>query len=180
MKGNQPGLAGAVGLYLEDRKTLARPPNALSWDKGHGRIECREVWLEECPELGEDVAQEMGWPGLKWCGWWRRWRRQGGVEEEKTGMWIAGGALDRLTPEQVLRWLREHWVMENCVFRVRDVTGEDRLHGRKIGPALSILRSVGINFARWLGHRYVPDAQRHLSAQPDRGLSLVIGRRMEY
>ncbi len=32
---------------------------------------------------------------------------------------------------------------------------------------------------RWLRHRYVPDARRHFSTQPDRGLSLVM-RKMEY
>ncbi len=160
LKGNQPGLAGAVGLYLEDRKTLARPPDALSWDKGHGRIECREVWLEECPELGEYGAKEMGWPGLKWCGWWRRCRRQGGVEEENVDCRWGVRSVDAGTSSEVAARALGHRELclpcAGCDGRRRPASrSEDRL---------SILRSVGINFARWLGHRYVPDAQRHLSA----------------
>lgn len=181
LKGNQPDLVWAVELYLEDCRTKERPADAVQRDKGHGRVECREIWLEECPDLGEYVAQEMDWPALKWCGRFRRRRRRIGEEEweeETEGIWIAGGALEDLTAEDALKWLRGHWVIENCIFRVRDVTGdEDRLHGRKIGPLLSVLRSLSINFAHLLGFPYIPDARRYLASRHDRGLSLLLGIR---
>lgn len=169
----------AVDLYLADCRTKEREADAIQWGKEHGRLECREVWLERCPDLGEYVAQELDWPALKWCGRFRRRRRRIGEQEwaeEEEGPWIAGGALERLEAGEVLVWLREHWVIENCVFRVRDVSGdEDRLHGRKVGPALSIFRNLTINFARWLGYCYLPDAQRDLASRPDRGLALLLG-----
>jgi hypothetical protein len=51
---------------------------------------------------------------------------------------------------------------------------EDRLHGRKIGPGLSLIRNLALNLLRTLGYRFVVDGFRALSARPDRGLSLLI------
>lgn len=39
----------------------------------------------------------------------------------------------------------------------------------------SVLRGLGINVARWLGHRYMPDARQDLASRPDRGLALLLG-----
>lgn len=180
LKGNQPDLVEAVEFYLAECQTYTRPADVQQCNKGHGRIEYRELWLERCPDLGEYLAQEFDWPALRWCGRFRRRRRKIGETawSEEEGLWVAGGALEHLEAAQALQWLRQHWVIENNVFRVRDVTGdEDRLHGRKIGPALSVLRSLEINFARQLGYRYLPDTQRALAARPDRGLSLLVEQR---
>lgn len=169
MKGNQPDLLWAVGVY-------ERPPDAVEWDKGHGRIECRELWLEECGELGEYLEREYDWPGVKWCGIVRRRRRKLGelAWREEQGIWIAGGALEGLRAREALEGLRGHWGIENRVFRVRDVScDEDRLHGRKIGLGLSGLRNVMINILRAWGYRYIPDGWRAMAARFDRGLSLL-------
>ena len=49
---------------------------------------------------------------------------------------------------------------------------EDRLHGRKIGPGLSLIRNLALNLLRTLGYRFAA-----LSVRPDRGLSLLIRRK---
>jgi hypothetical protein len=68
--------------------------------------------------------------------------------------------------------LRRHWVIENGIFHVRDVTyAEDRLHGRQIGFTLSALRNSAINLIRRAGFQYVIDARRHLPSRSDIGLS---------
>ncbi len=57
-----------------------------------------------------------------------------------------------MTAEEAFTRLRQHWMIENGVFQVRDVTHEeDRLHGRKIGLALSSLRHAAITLLRRLG-----------------------------
>lgn len=107
-----------VELYLAGCGTYDRPPDARRRDKGHGRLECRELWLERCPDLGEYLAQEFDWPALQWCGRFRRRRKIGAAEwTEEEGLWIAGGALEHLEAKQALQWLRQHWVIENNVFR---------------------------------------------------------------
>lgn len=145
-------------------------------NKGHGRQERRELWIVESAELGAYLEEEFGWPGLRWCGRIRRWRRKLSEQEweQEEVIWIAGGALPGLSGKQALQALRGHWGIENRVFRVRDVSGdEDRLHGRAIGLGLSALRNVAINITRALGYRYIPDGWRALSARADRGLALL-------
>jgi len=67
-----------------------------------------------------------------------------------------------------LKALRGHWL-----YWVRNISfSEDRLHGRKVGPGLSMIR----NLIRVLGYRFVGDGFRALSARADRGLGLLIGQ----
>ncbi len=153
-------------LELEGRLRQRPAPDAVAVDKGHGRLERRELWLVEAQELGRYLEQELHWPGVRACGLIRRWRRQGllGPETEAEQVWVTSVPFAHLTPELVLGWLRHHWGIENRVFWVRDVSyGEDRLHGRKIGLGLACLRSGAINIIRRLGYRYLPDGWRSLS-----------------
>ncbi|MCK6628958.1 MAG: hypothetical protein L6R45_27735 [Anaerolineae bacterium] len=53
---------------------------------------------------------------------------------------------------------------------------EDRRHGRKITPALSLFRNLAINLLRQEGYTYIPDGWRDLASQPDRGLHLLYKR----
>jgi len=150
-------------------------------DKGHGRIERRELWVVPGQELGAYLEEDYDWPALCPCGLVRRYRRQNHQEEwesVETTLWIAGGHLPEPLPgpAQLQASLRHHWTIENGVFYVRDVSmDEDRLHGRRIGFALSALRNGAINIIRRLGFLYIPDARRFLSARPDRGLPLLFG-----
>lgn len=123
------------------------------------------------------LEEALGWPGVQWCGWLRRWRKvlASGQEEEKVHVWVGGGGFRwSLTAEQAAGYLRRHWSVENGVFYVRDVTmDEDRLHGRKIGYGLSGVRNAALNLLRTLGFPFIPDARRHLAARPDLGLALL-------
>lgn len=154
-----------------------RPPDDVQVSKGHGRIERRELWVTPAQELGHYLEQDFDWPGVRLCGLIRRYRRrthQTDWASVTTTTWIAGGNLPDLSPDQLQSHLRSHWVIENGVFYVRDVSqDEDRLHGRTIGFSLSALRNAAINLIRQAGFRYIPDAKRILSARPDRGLALL-------
>ncbi len=68
----------------------------------------------------------------------------------------------------LLRLLRNHWVIENKVHRVRDVSyGEDHGHGRKIGQILAWARNAALSVMRTHGIKYIPDGWRFGSAHPD-------------
>ena len=152
--------------------------------KGHGRLEIRELWLEESAELGSYLEAEYGWPGLTCCGVLRRRRcrlsrlaEAGGWEAQEV-LWVAGGSIRQLSPQQALEGLRGHWEIENRLYWVRDVSfSEDRLPGRSIGPGLSVIRNLALNLLRALGYRFVVDGFRALSGRADRGFSLLINHR---
>jgi len=170
-------LQAAVALWLRCEGVDGRLADVVEVCKGHGRVEERALWLVESRELGKYLEEEHDWPELRWCGRLRRRRRklsQAEWEGEEEVLWVAGGALPHLTAKEALKGLRGHWEIENRVFWVRDVSGdEDRLHGRAIGLGLSGLRNVVINLLRWLGYRYIPDGWRAMAARPDRGLALL-------
>lgn len=176
MKGNHGALHELVADWLQVAGVNERPPDHVKSNKGHGRVERREVWVVPAGELGTYLEADYDWPSVQWMGQIRRYRRplrQTEWQSVTTTFWIAGGKnLPPLSPARIQQLLRRHWVIENGVFHVRDVTyAEDRLHGRHIGLPLSVLRNSAINLIRHAGFRYVIDAKRHLPCLPDIGLS---------
>ena len=155
-----------------------RPPDVEQVNKSHGRIEKRELWLVDSPEVGQYLADEFDWPGLNCCGWIRRSRRASIAatwQSQETTIWICSRPGDQLSPALVADALRGHWTIENGLFRVHDVSyNEDRLHARIIAPVLSQLRNTAINLIRREGFRYIPDAWRNFASRSDRGLSLLL------
>ncbi|MEJ5201027.1 MAG: hypothetical protein WHV66_02230 [Anaerolineales bacterium] len=80
----------------------------------------------------------------------------------------------RAVRRYIKKVLRQHWAIENGVFRVCDVIyDEDRLHGRKIGLGLSSIRNAAITLLRQYRYPYIPDAQRAISAQPSLAFALL-------
>jgi len=151
----------------------ASRPDVVRVNKGHGRIERRELWAVPSGELGAYLEQEYGWPAVTWCGRIRRrrrpsnWSTEAHVEEHT---WVFGSRTVEASPEKIEQWLRGHWTIENSIFRVLDVSySEDCLHARKTGVALSKIRHAAINLIRGLGHRYIPDGWRRISARTDCG-----------
>jgi hypothetical protein len=153
-------------------------PDVVETNKGHGRIEQREVWAVRSGELEAYLEQEYGWPAVRWCGRIRRAHRpshQVASEEVEEHSWIFGGRAVSASPQAIARWLRGYWTIENNVFHVLDVSyGEDRFHARVIGVALSKIRLAATNLIRALGYRYISDGWREISALPDRGPALAV------
>ncbi len=175
IKANQPEIRLAIAQWVGPIE--ARAPDAVQVNKGHGRLERREVWLGACGPLSTYLHQRFGWPGAQWCGWIRRKRKPaaGTSWQVSEQIWVAGAAFElRLEAQLAAAWLRGHWAIENGVFRIRDVTyDEDRLHGRAIGVGLSSIRNVAINIIRFLGYDFIPDGHRAIAAMPHSGLHLL-------
>lgn len=180
IKRNQPALQAAVEEWVAYQMAQGQVQRWRRSEKGHGRLEQREVWLVSCEaDMQAYLAQEFGWVGVQWCGYiWRRRRRlhQSTWTEERRHVWVAGAAfpwpLDAATAAALLR---AYWHIENRIFYVRDVTqGEDRNHARAIGPALSGLRCLALTLLRLLVPApYLPDAQRLVATMPDDGVALL-------
>lgn len=175
LKGNHGEVTEAVSYWLEDQIGDAAADH-VEVHKQHGRIEERSYWWVGDPEFTTYLADAYGWPDVLVCGRVVRKRRPLQAPEwteVETHVLIYGSRQPTLpTPEQLSRWVREHWDIENRVFWVLDVTyGEDRNHARKIALPLSKLRCLALNVIRHRGYRYIPDGHRAANARPDRGLA---------
>ena len=174
LKGNHGEVTEAVDYWIDALKG-AGPPDRVTYDKRHGRLERREYWWVAADELAPYVAETYGWSGLKLCGRVRRSRRRlshADWESVETSCWVY---LSSHAPPEgwtCCQWLRQHWQIENRIFWVLDVTyGEDRNHARVIALPLTKLRHTAINVLRQLPFPYIPDGQRAAAARPDRGLA---------
>ena len=135
------------------------------------------MWLEDGRELGAYLATASDWPGVQLGGRIRRSRRHLGEEawaSQKSHWWVSSLSPAPHRAEHVAQLLRDHWTIENGVFRVRDVSyDEDRLHGCQIGYGLSMVRNVAITLIRGAGYLYIPDGWRDIVCRPDQGLSFL-------
>ena len=163
LKGNHPQLLDAIQEWIRDQREDAgvRNPDFVEWDKGHGRIEKREIWLVDAEEMEEYVQDVFGWKGLRLCGYVRRYRMRSDGEEwesDTTTTFVSSLRYEEVSPSGVSGGIRRHWSVENGVFRVRDVSyEEDRLHSRKIAYHLSQIRNGAMTLIRRAGFRYIPD-----------------------
>ncbi len=121
-------------------------------------------------ELGPYLADVWGWQDVRQVGWVRR-RRQVRRDAPWSEQWVTivtSLAPTTALPDEILRLVREHWVIENRVHYVRDGSyNEDRSHGRQRGYMLAWVRNTAISLLRWRGFRYIPDGWRWTSAHPE-------------
>jgi hypothetical protein len=75
VKGNHGALYELVGEWLQAAGVDARPPDHITTNKGHGRMERREVWLVPAGELSSYLQADFDWPAVQWMGQIRRYRR---------------------------------------------------------------------------------------------------------
>ena len=70
-KENHPELKEAVDEWVAEHVSphgKLRPPDVVEIDKGHGRVERRELWVVDGQELGIYLEQEYHWPRVKQVG----------------------------------------------------------------------------------------------------------------
>jgi predicted transposase YbfD/YdcC len=183
VKQNQREMKAALDEWVHESVTLAgrqRTPDARSSEKSRGRLEERELWVTSAGELAPYLAREWGWWHARQVGWIRRKQRrrptQAWQEQELT-------FVTSLTPEQapapeLLRLLRQHWLIENRVHYVRDVSyGEDRLHARRIGQVLAWARNMAMSLIRQQRFKDIPDGWRFASAHPQTVLGWLTQRK---
>ena len=146
-------------------------------EKRRGRIEVRELWVTPADDLGPYLAEVWGWQDVQQVGWVRRQRKRP-RETTWAEQWVTvvtSCARADLPPAQLLRLVRQHWVIENRVHYVRDGSyGEDRSHGRQRAQVMAWVRNTAISLFRWRGFRYVPDGWRWTSAHPEAALRWLL------
>lgn len=159
VKGNQPALSSEIQSLF--RQALAEPqhgplePAAAPrvqrhehTDAGHGRIELRTTVV--CTELPKDMSAATLWSALSSVVMVQATRQDAttGAGSKEQRYYISSRALDA---EQAARAVRAHWLIENQLHWVLDMTfGEDACTVRTQHAAhnLAVIRHFAFNLLR--------------------------------
>jgi predicted transposase YbfD/YdcC len=175
-KDNQPTLKEDIADFFEDRfPDRRRWQEAETWDKGHGRLEHRQIVCS--PDLNDWFAKE--WQGIE-----QVFRLERTVRVLKTGeirheiiYGFSSLSLQEAPAPRMLALVREHWAIENRLHWRRDVTmGEDACQTRTASPPclLAQLNSTVLCLMDRIGVRNVPRQMRYFDAEYDQALDLVL------
>ncbi len=146
---------------------------ARSLEKGHGRIDEREILTSF------RIAGEIEFPYL---GQVFRIRRKSeevktGKRSEQTIYGITSLPVEEFGAEELLDLTRKHWGIENGLHYRRDVTfKEDKVRqtSKKGGRVLVTLNNLTIEVLRKLGWENIAKARRYFNARIDEALSLIM------
>lgn len=135
---------------------------ATTHEKGHGRRERRT--LSATTALNE----YLDWPGVAQVGRIESDVERDGKRTTETRYFITSVPRAVAAAEDLLRWSRGHWTIENKSHYVRDVSlGEDASRIREgSGPqVMAALRNLAIGFLRSTGASNIAEAMRRNAAR---------------
>ena len=171
IKGNQPIARDAAAALLSGPNADWVDTSAIEDDRGHGRVERRTIRVAP--------ADQSLFPGAVQA---FRLRRDTG---DLDGIWtrkeivygITSLPADLAGPAQLNHYERRHWVVEDRLHWVRDVTfGEDasQLRTGTAPRALAALRNLAISALRLAGRANIAHARRDLHDHNDAFAALGI------
>lgn len=175
-KDNQPTLREDIADLFEDHQPDQRRwLRAETWDKGHGRLEHRQIVCS--PDLNE-------WFGKKWRGIEQVFRLERSTRLLKSGKLrhevvygLSSLCLHHAPPTRMLTLIRDHWSIENRLHWRRDVSlGEDTCQTRT-GPVpalLAQLNSTVLSLMDRAGVHNVARQMRYFDAHLEQALALVL------
>jgi predicted transposase YbfD/YdcC len=174
-KENQPTLASDLRLFFSEPPADCRDwRTARSINKGHGRLEIRE--LVASSELNEFLAGQ--WGGVAQVFRLVRTVQEKGQVRQQVVYGITSLPAQRADAARLLELVREHWAIENRLHWRRDVTlREDHCQVRK-GQAprlLAVLNSFLLALLDGLGITNVARQMRLFDAQPMQAVRLLLG-----
>src|ERR1700754_4657116 len=132
----------------QQRLWLEAIDTATTLEKGHGRTERRTLTATTA------LNSYLRWPGVGQVGRIESVVQRGGQRTTETRYFITSVPRPRAGAEDLLRWSRGHWTIENRSHYVRDVSlGEDASRIRKgSGPeVMAALRNLAIGILRSTG-----------------------------
>jgi predicted transposase YbfD/YdcC len=137
-----PELINALGGSPPPAHDRHPPPDleqAVTIEKGHGRIETRRLWVSR------ESAAHLNWPGAAQLCRIERVRESAGKVSREIAYAITSLASERARPEELLALWRDHWRIENTLHWRRDVIlREDasRIRSGVIPQAMAALRNA--------------------------------------
>jgi predicted transposase YbfD/YdcC len=178
VKENQPELLAAItdafddeGLSPRERRLAASERQiASSVNKGHGRTEKRT--LTATPALND----YLDWPFVGQAFKLVRERTINDKTTTETVFGITSASRQKADAPRLLKLVRSHWMIENGVFYVRDMTfGEDACRVRTgCAPMiLSTLRNAAITLLNQMNLSNKAAVLRRHAAHPNEALALI-------
>lgn len=177
VKENQPTLYDDIRLLFNPPASLAALPlldqrEARTVDRGHGRRDDVRHLV-----ASTDLTGYVAWPGLAqvfrltrtWC--------EHGTTKQALHYGITSLSPQTGPPERLLALKRGHWVIENGLHRVKDVSlGEDQsLIHRGRGPTvMALLRDAAISVLHRAGIRQISARLRYHSQHPAAAVALLL------
>ncbi len=174
-KGNQSTLRDDLHLFFSEPPLDCRDwRTARTCDKGHGRLEIRE--LVASTELNDFLADK--WSGVAQVFRLVRTVTQKGKTRQEVVYGLTALSPAHASAEDLLAVVREHWTIENRLHWRRDVTlREDNCQVRK-GEAprvLAVLNSFLLALLDFVGVSNVPSQMRTFGAFPLQAVRLLLG-----
>jgi predicted transposase YbfD/YdcC len=125
VKANQPGLRGEIEAFFADPRTVVATTTDV--DKGHGRVEEREVRVSTSVEWLDGDRRfpgEYRFPNLRLITRVKSRTWEKGKETSAIRFYVASRTM---SPTALAEAVRSHWAIENSLHWVLDVTfGEDK------------------------------------------------------
>ncbi|HUY46393.1 MAG TPA: ISAs1 family transposase [Streptosporangiaceae bacterium] len=171
VKANQPGLRDAPAA-LFPVPVSQDPPHHASYDKGHGRIELRSIWVT--PHVAG-----IGFPGVFQA---YRIHRQtfdlywNQIREPETVYGISTWTLWQASAAGILAANRGHWGIENREHYVRDRTFDEDRSQIRTGSSpqvMATIKNTAISILRLIGCPNIADGMEKLSRRPQHVLDLL-------
>lgn len=174
-KDNQPTLAEDLKLFFTEPPADCRDwRTARTCDKGHGRLEVRELVVST--ELNDFLGEQ--WAGVAQAFQLTRTVREHGETRIEVVYGITNLRPVQASAKRILHLVRDHWKIENRLHWRRDVTlREDHCQVRK-GDAprvLANLNSFLLALLDFLGVSNVPQQMRIFDANPFQAVRLLLG-----
>jgi len=179
VKGNQPQL-------LEDVRVLFAPlapakragegilhlpeQHAQTTEKAHGRLDMRSI------RVSSELKGYSDWPGLEQVFEIRRCWQSKGVWKEAVRSGVTSLPAMIAIPERLLTLKRGHWIMENSLHYVKDVTmGEDKstVHTGNGPKIMAALRNTVVSLLRHAGFSTIAARMRYNSTHPQAALEVL-------
>ncbi len=172
VKGNQPHLLAAL------QQTLSGPasdfaPEHVAFDRGHGRTEQRTTRVAP---VTSDSA--ITFPHAAQV--FRVRRDVGGLGGQRVRKEVAHCITslnaEQASPEQLARYIRGHWSIENRLHWVRDVTYDEDKSQAPTGTGPRVMASLcnlAISALRLHGHTNIASALRWTARDPARSLQIL-------
>jgi predicted transposase YbfD/YdcC len=173
-KANHPTLQEDLRLFFAEPPADCRDWRlAVSWHKGHGRLERRE--LVASTGLNEFLAKQ--WPGVAQVFRLTRTIQHKGHTRHEVVYGLTSRSPAQSTAAHLLDAVRGHWSIENRLHWRRDVSlGEDHCQVRKgVAPRLlAVLNSFLLGLLDFFEVRSLPPLMRLLDAHPLLALRLLL------
>jgi predicted transposase YbfD/YdcC len=179
VKDNQPHLREDIEeLFEGDRQTVlgGQVPNdfrqAHSLDKGHGRVERREI------SVSSELRGYSDWPGLEQVFRLERQRVEckSGKQEREVVWGLTSLREEEASAERLLYLCRAYWGIENGLHHRRDVTFEEdrcRLTRGHAGRVVAAINNLVIGLLRHVGYSNLAQARRKYEADFRPAISLL-------